>query len=83
MFIYCCYVKSFWSRVTLLIYKSLNIILNVNYKHVVLGYSDFSNAVKDDKKSQVINIVISVAKYVIFGVWCRHKSNRNSYLVAK
>ena len=27
MFIYCYYVKSFWSRVTLLIYKSLYIIL--------------------------------------------------------
>ena len=68
MFIYCYYVKLFWSRVTLLIYKSFNIIFNVNYKHVVLGYNDSSNTVRDDRKSQVIDIVISIAKYVIFRV---------------
>ena len=83
MFIYCYYVKSFWSRVTLLIYKSFNIIFNVNYKHVVLGYNDSSNSVGDDRKSQVINIVISIAKNIIFRVWCKHKCDKNTYLVAK
>ena len=78
MFIYCYYVKSFWSRVTQLIYKSFNIIFNVNYKHVVLGYNDFSNTVRDDRKSQVINIVISIAKYVIFRVWCIHTCDKKN-----
>ena len=31
-------------------------------KHVMLGYNDSSNAVRDDRKSQVIDIVISIAK---------------------
>ena len=65
MFIYCYYVKSFWSTVTLLIFKSLNSILNINYKHVVLICNDSSNTVRDDRKSQVINILIPIAKYVI------------------
>ena len=49
MVIYCFYVKSFWSKVTLLMYKSLNIIFNVKYTHVVLGYNDSSNAVRYDR----------------------------------
>ena len=73
MFIYCYNVKSFWARITQVMYKSFNIIFNVNYKHVVLGYNDSSNTVRDDRKSQVINIVISIAKYVIFRIWCKHK----------
>ena len=80
MFISCYYVKSFWSKVTTLIYKSFNIMFNVNYKHVVLGYNDSS---RDGRNSRVINIVISIAKYVIFKVWCKHKSDKNTFLVAK
>ena len=85
MFIYWYYVKSLWSRVTLLIYKSLNIVFNVNHKHVVLGYNDndSSNGIRDDRKTRVINIVISIAKYANFKVWCKHNSNENTYLVAK
>ena len=39
--------------------------------------NDSSSAVRDDKKLRVINIVISIAKYVIFRVWCKHKSYYN------
>ena len=49
----------------------------------MLGYNDSSNTVRDDRKSQVISIVISIAKYVIFRVWCKHKCDENTYLVAK
>ena len=55
-------------------------MFNVNYKHVVLGYNDSS---RDGRNSRVINIVISIAKYVIFKVGCKHKSDKNTFLVAK
>ena len=64
-------------------YISLNTIFNVNCKYVVLGYNDSSNAVRDDRKSRVINMVVSIAKYATFRVWCKHKSNKNTYLVQK
>ena len=83
MFVYCYGVESFWSKITLLISKSLNINLNVNFKYVVLGYNYPSNVAAHDKKVRVINILISLAKYVIFRVWCKHKSNLNTYVVAK
>ena len=82
MFVSCKFVENLWDKIALLIKKAFDIELNITFKVIILGYR---TSITEDfnQITHVINIVLSLAKYVIFRIWCRYKSEKDTYMKIK
>ena len=76
MFIKCQHVGTFWPKTIDSINDMFNVSTELNLDTIIMGYETNQ---KRNITHQTINIIVTLAKYSIFKVWCKLRKDKDKF----
>lgn len=75
MFMSCIRVKNMWQKISYIFKYAFKINVHISFETLILGQQ--INAC-NKKFIKFVNIIVTIAKYTIFKIWCKHRSDERA-----